>query len=158
MTHKTAGRRKQRPNPHAHPVAAAMATNRMRSHLRTVGIEVFMTNDGEPAPGLLSHLCWIIGIGAEIAAHITPGSEPARRQHTVLRNLVHIAAEGCTWRADLAEAIWEAALEANDLLIKHPSTGLAMVPGADHLAARVKAGQVRMSDIAGAEIYQGATH
>lgn len=151
---KTAGRRRlQRPNTSAHPVAIAIAANRMRNHLRTVGIELFMTGDGDSATGLLSHLGWIVGIGAEIAVQTAPGSEIARRQHMVLRNLVHMAADGCTWRAALAEPVWAAALEANDLMVKHPTVGVAVAPGADELAERIRSGLARMSDIAGAEIY-----
>lgn len=157
--HKPASRRGRRPATSlAHPVAAAVAVARMRNHMRTVGIELFMTDDAQPAAGLVSHLAWIIGMGAEISAQTAPGSEAARRQHMVLRNLVHMATEGCTWRAALAEPIWAAALEAHDLLTKHPSRGLAIVASADFLAERVKSGQIRMSDIAGAEIYQGAAH
>lgn len=140
----------------AHPVATAVAISRMRNHMRTVGIEVFMTQDGDEARGLLSHLAWVIGMGSEISAHLGPGSDQARRLHITLRNLVHLACHGCTWRADLAEPIWSAALESNDLLIKHPSIGLAVGPGADYLAERIKSGQVRMTDIAGAEIYKEA--
>ncbi|WP_422015224.1 hypothetical protein [Roseateles sp.] len=135
-----------------------MATNRMRNHLRTVGIELFMTSDGETARGLVSHLAWIVGIGAEIAANTAPGSDLARRQHAMLRNLVQIATEGCAWRAALAEQIWTAAQEGHDLMVRHPTLGLAVLAGADHLAARVAAGDVCISDVAGAEIYREAAH
>ena len=145
-----------RAHPHSHPVATAMAAARMRNHMRTVGIELFMTNDGEEARGLVSHLAWIIAMGAEISANRLPGSDVAKRQHCVLRNLVQIATEGCTWRASLAEAIWAAALEANGLLMQHPTTGLAVQAGADQLADSIKAGSVRMADVAGAEIYTAA--
>ncbi|PZP30468.1 MAG: hypothetical protein DI603_15200 [Roseateles depolymerans] len=138
------------------PVATAMAVSRMRSHMRTVGIALFLTDDGAEARGLVSHLAWIIGMGAEISANRLPGSDVAKRQHIVLRNLVHIATEGCAWRASLAEAIWAAALEANGLLMKYPTTGLAVQAGADQLADSIKAGSVRMADVAGAEIYGAA--
>ncbi len=143
-----------RANPHANPVAIAMAAARMRSHLRTVGIELFMTGDGEQATGLVSHLAWIIGMGAEIAANLMPGNDVAKRQHMVLRNLVQIATEGCTWRSSLAEPVWDAALEANRLLMAHPTIGLAVQAGADSLADSIKTGSVRMADVAGAEIYR----
>lgn len=155
---KTAGRRHhRRADPSSHPVATAVAANRMRNHLRTVGIELFMTGDGERATGLLSHLGWIVGLGAEIAAQTSPGSEIAERQLTVLRNLVQMATEGSSWRAALAEPIWAAALEANELLVKHPAKGLAIAPSADYLAERIKTGQARMSDIAGADASQVVT-
>lgn len=150
----SAGRRNdRRPNPHANPVATAMAIHRMRTHMRTIGISMFMTADGEKATGLVSHLAWIVGIGAEIAASTAPGGDLARRQHAMLRNLVQIAVDGCAWRMALAEQLWAAAQEAHGLMVKHPTLGQRLIPGADYLAARIKDGQVRMSDVAGAEIY-----
>ena len=55
---------------HSHPVATAVAKARMASHMTTVSIAVYMAADGEPARDLLSHLGWVIGIGAEIAAAV----------------------------------------------------------------------------------------
>lgn len=153
----SAGRRDhRRPHPHNNPVATAMAVHRMRTHLRTIGISMFMTADGEPAAGLVSHLAWILGIGSEIAANTSPGSDAARRQHTMLRNLVQIAVDGCNWRAALTEQLWAAAQEANALMVQHPAIGQAMIPGADYLAERIKAGEVCMSDVAGVEVYAPA--
>ncbi|MDH0866478.1 hypothetical protein [Mitsuaria sp. GD03876] len=135
-------------------VAHAVARNTMRSHARSVGIVIFLTQDGDHAKGLLSHLTWIIGMGAEIALQVVEGSVTARRQHTVLRNLVQLAIADCRWRADLAEPIWAAVEEARDLMMAHPNAAVVAVAGADFLSARVRSGTVRMDDVAGAEIYQ----
>jgi hypothetical protein len=139
-------------------VANAVARATMRSHVRSVGIELFLTKEGEQAKGLLSHLAWIVGMGAEIALQELEGSETARHQHTVLRNLVQLAVNDCRWRAVLAEPIWAAVQEASELLMRFPLAGLRAQAGADFLAARVRTGAVLLDDVAGVELYQGAVN
>ena len=138
-------------------VAHAVARNTMRGHVRTVGIELFLTRDGDQAKGLLSHLAWIVGMGAEISLQVMEDSPTARHQHTVLRNVLQLAINDCRWRADLAEPIWAAVQEASELLMAHPATALSVQAGAEFLAERVRSGAVRMADVAGAEIYQTRT-
>lgn len=158
MQHASRSRAPSRVRPTGNLVANAVARATMRSHGRTVGIELFLTNEGEQAKGLLAHLAWIVGMGAEIALQELEGSETARRQHTVLRNLVQLAVNDCRWRAVLAEPIWAAVQEASELLMRFPLAGLRAQAGADFLAARVRAGAVQVDDVAGVELCQGAVN
>ena len=41
-----------------------------------------------------------------------------------------------------------------EVLLKHPDLGLQFVTSGDFIAAKVKAGQISLDDVAGAEIYQ----
>lgn len=137
----------------SHPVAATVALNRMRNHLRTVGIEIFLMQEGENARGLLSHLGWMIGLGAEIAATVTPHSPQARTLHGALRTLLQTVVDGATWRSDQAEPLWQAASQSQQLLVDHPQVGMAAQASADYLAQRIKDGTACMADVAGAEVY-----
>ena len=72
----------------SHPVAIAVAKQAMAEHMTTIGISIYLMADGEPTRDLLSHLGWVIGIGAEIAAIKTPGSAQAKRLHAALRTAI----------------------------------------------------------------------
>lgn len=138
----------------SNPIAVAMAKHKMRSHLRTISIEIFLLQEGEFAKGLIAHIAWVIGLGAEIAAQTNPGSAQAKRLHSMLRNVVQLAIDGCTWRVELAEPIHQASQAAGDLLMKHADLAMACVPDADYIASRIDNAEIQMSDIAGAEVYQ----
>lgn len=138
----------------SHPVARAIALARMRSHMTTVGVDIYLRTEGEASLDLLSHLAWLIGIGAEIAANVAPGQLEARRLHGALRSVIQMAAAGGAWKSALATTLHKAADDAKALLVKHPDLGLQFVPSGDFIAAKVKAGQVSLDDVAGAEIYQ----
>lgn len=134
------------------PVATAVALQRMHSHMTTVSIAIYMTQEGEPARDLLSHLGWLLGIGAEIAATVKPGMPEAKRLHAALRTVIQMGIDNA-WQASQAEAVYVAANESKALLIAHASIGLDLIASADWLASRIRAGQARLSDVAGAEIY-----
>jgi hypothetical protein len=144
----------------SHPVATAVAKAQMASHMTTVSIAVYMTTDGEPARDLLSHLGWVIGIGAEIAAAVAPGLAQAKRLHAALRTVVQLSMDNA-WQAVQAGVLSDAATEASELLIAHPHVGVEQISSGDYIAARVRDGIARLSDVAGAEIYstepKGAT-
>lgn len=141
---------------HSHPVATAVAKARMASHMTTVGIAVYMTADGEPARDLLSHLGWIIGIGAEIAAEVAPGLPQAKRLHAALRTVIQLSMDNA-WQAVQAGVLADAANEASALLIAHPGIGVEQISSGDYIAARIRDGVARLTDVAGAEIYAGAS-
>lgn len=141
---------------HSHPVATAVANARMASHMTTVSIAVYMTADGEPARDLLSHLGWVIGIGAEIAAAVAPGHPQAKRLHAALRTVVQLSTDNA-WQAAQAGVLADAANEASALLIAHPGIGVEQISSGDYIAARIRDGVARLTDVAGAEIYAGAS-
>jgi len=116
---------------HSHPVATAVAKARMASHMTTVGIAVYMTADGEPARDLLSHLGWVIGIGAEIAAEVAPGLPQAKRLHAALRTVIQLSMDNA-WQAAQAGVLSDAANEASAGVARAVS---ALVIGATARAA-----------------------
>ncbi|WP_436300794.1 hypothetical protein [Variovorax paradoxus] len=130
----------------------AIAKAQMASHMTTVGISIYLTADGEPARDLLAHLGWVIGIGAEIAALVAPGLAQAKRLQAALRTIVHMSIDGA-WHAAQARVLSDAATEASQLLIAHPHIGVDQISSGDYIAARIRDGVARLSDVAGAEIY-----
>lgn len=137
----------------AHPVASAIALQRMRGHLTTVCIAIYLADDGQADLELLSHLGWVIGIGAEIAAQRSPDTAEARRLHAALRTVVAMSVDGGAWQSSQAPALDSACNAALALFTAHPNQGLDLIPSADWLASRIRDGQARLTDVAGAEIY-----
>jgi hypothetical protein len=134
------------------PVATAVALQRMSSHMTTVSIDIYLTADGEPARDLLSHLGWLIALGAEISATVKPGMPEAKRLHAALRTVIQMSVDNA-WQSSQAGTLDVAANESKALLIAHASIGLDLIASADWLASRIRDGQARLSDVAGAEIY-----
>ncbi|SDZ71261.1 hypothetical protein SAMN05518854_11751 [Variovorax sp. YR266] len=134
------------------PVATAVALQRMSSHMTTVSIDIYLTSDGEPARELLSHLGWLIALGAEISATVKPGMPEAKRLHAALRTVIQMSMDNA-WQSSQAGTLDIAANESKALLIAHASIGLDLIASADWLASRIRDGQARLSDVAGAEIY-----
>ncbi len=138
-------------------VAAAVALQRMHSHMTTVSIAIYMAEDNTPNAELLSHLGWMLGIGAEIAAQVQPGTPDAKRLHAALRTVIAMSVDGGTWQGSQAPTIDQACNESLALFTTYPSQGLDLITGADWLAARIRDGQARLSDVAGAELYSNST-
>ncbi|SCX52811.1 hypothetical protein [Variovorax sp. EL159] len=134
------------------PVATAVALQRMSSHMTTVSIDIYLTQNDEPARDLLSHLGWLIALGAEISATVKPGMPEAKRLHAALRTVIQMSIDNA-WQSSQAGTLDVAANEAKALLIAHASLGLELIASADWLASRIRDGQARLSDVAGAEIY-----
>lgn len=136
-------------------VGDAVAIARMRKHLTTVRIGIYLADAGPVDRDLLSSLGWVIGMGAEIAATVAPGEPAARRLHAALRTLVQMSVDD-DWNPGQAAVMEAAAQEAHELLIQHAAVGLPLVPSADWLGASIRDGTLRLSHIAGAEIYSPA--
>lgn len=136
----------------SHPVATAVAKKLMASQMTTISIAVYMTADGEPARDLLSHLGWVVAIGAEIAAAVEPGRAQAKRLHAALRTVIKLSIDNA-WQAGQAGVLSDAATEASELLIAHPHIGIEQIPSGDYIASRIRDGVAHLTDVAGAEIY-----
>ena len=137
---------------HSHPVATAVAKQLMAEHMTTISISIYLMSDGEPPRDLLSHLGWIIGIGAEIAAVKTPGAAQAKRLHAALRTVIAMG-ETNAWQSSQAPTLSDAADEAKSLLIGNAGLASRLLPDAEWIAARIRDGIARLSDVAGAELY-----
>lgn len=148
--------RSRREQAHASPVALAIAREKMRRHMVTFGIEIFLTDDGAPAAELLAHLGWVLAIGAEIAALVAPGTADAKRLHAALRTVIQLSTQGGRWQAALAGVLQLAADQANGLMVAHPMQGVDLIDAADYIASRIRAGTATLADVAGHEIYAAA--
>lgn len=121
--------------------------------LTRIGIRAYMTQDGEHDVDLLALLAVLIGIGAEIAHKVTGDSVPTRRMHAALRAIVQMSVDGGAWVAAQTKVLHDAAQLASSSFDTHPDLGLTYFTGAQELGDKIRAGTARMSDVAGAEIY-----
>ncbi|RZI81278.1 MAG: hypothetical protein EOP38_19795 [Rubrivivax sp.] len=147
-------RRSQADLARCHPIAKAMALNHMHQHMVRVRLQIFTREHDEPARELLAHLGWLLGIGAEVAANVAPGTHQAKRLHAALRMVVDMARSGARWQAHLAAHLDTEAQAAHQLMVAHPEVAQQLIAGADYLSSRISAGTVTLDDVAGADVYQ----
>lgn len=155
MTHRHMTRRFGRQDKLAlrSPVARAIVLRRMRAAIRDLGVAIYLLPDGERDPDMLAAIAWGIGVGAEIAANVMPGSSTAKRLHAALRTVVALSESGGHWQSSQAGPLLDAMEQAQQLLVAHPHVGQSVMGCADHLAERIRHGTARLSDVAGAELY-----
>lgn len=152
-----AQRRAQRTrNAFAHPIGHAVAKQQMAEHMTTIGLEIFLADDGTPQRELLAHLGWMVGIGCEVTAATAPGSPEARALHAALRTIVQMSVDDA-WQHAQAPVLYDAAEASKALLIAHSALAFQFMGGGDWIAARIRAGTASLSDVAGAELYATPT-
>ena len=146
---------------HRNPVARALARQavadalvEMKKHLTRVGIQAYLTDDGEQAPALLGDLALVLGVGAEIGMAKVPDAPETRRMHAAPRAVLHMGCNGQRWQLAQAAVLHEAATLAVTAFEACPALGITMFPGACQLAHEIRNGTARMDAVAGAEIYQ----
>ena len=138
--------------------AKGQALNDMRTALTEVQLHIYGLPDGDrtdKALHLLSHIAWLIGMGAELSHHRAPGSPEARRLHGALRQVVDLCLRppGYTWRNQHATALELAAIDSHAMLLALPEISLQLLPGAEYLSNRIRSRTLIAADVAGAEIY-----
>jgi hypothetical protein len=156
---RTLPRRSYKPKAEAlgmtHPIGAAIAIARIRSTLRTLQLHLHLIEDGADAREVLPDTAWLLGIGCEVAlAHQQPD---LRVLHGALRSVLQMAVQGQRWNAALALAVDHALQRSQELFEQHLHTACSVQEGARWLADRIQRGTVQMTDVAGAELYSGAT-
>jgi len=152
-----AQRRAQRTrNAFAHPIGHAVAKQQMAKHMTTIGLEIFLADDGTPQRELLAHLGWMVAIGCEVAAATAPGSPEARGLHAALRTVVQMSVDDA-WQNAQAPVLNDAAEASKALLIAHYGLAFQFMTGADWIAAGIRAGTASLADLAGAELYAQPT-
>lgn len=137
-----------------HPIASAIATQKLQKQFRGIRTRIYALQDGDDAVSLLTELAWLVGVGAEIAHATEPASPLTRRLHGALRQIVQMSAAGGLWQTAVAAPMYDAAMDAQALLFKHPCIGLDMAPGATRLSTLIEHRRASLADIAGAELYQ----
>ena len=83
-----------------------------------------------------------------------PGSPLAKQLHAALRTVLQMSADGARWQAAQAGVLEQAAQEAQRLAINHAHLAERLVPDADWIASRIRAGTATIADVAGAEVYR----
>lgn len=141
------------------PVKAAVAIEQQRQLTMNLGVLVALADDGQEHRELLANLAAVIGVGAEIAAHVYQGQPLARRLHGTLRSITHMALDGCIWKQAHARVIVEDLETAHQLAQAFPQVGLAAAPACQALSRDILNDRLHRDAIAGAEIYreEGAT-
>ena len=158
MTRKTCNRR---PMPQASPVGRAVARAQagkslaeFDAYMRKISLKVYLADDGEHNPHLLASLAFALGVGAGVAVHLAPDEPETRRIHAALRTVVQMSVNGGHWNASQAKILHEAAELAKVAFTTYPHAGAEIFEAASYLSNRVLTGTARMSDVAGAELYQ----
>lgn len=152
--HKTQRRHTRRMPNASNPVAAALARERMRAQMRDFLIAIYLAPDGAEERELLAHLGWLLAMGAEVLAQTAPHSLAAKRAHGDLRTVLQMAESGARWQAVHAGVMADAAQRAKDATIKHADLALHLTTDADWIAARIRDGVAKVTDVAGAEVYR----
>ena len=137
------------------PVLRAVVTEGMRKTLADIAIKAHLTPDGEVDRFLIAEFAFVIGLGAEVAIAMQD-EQRARRLHSALRTLLGMSVNGGRWQAAQSARMYELACEANKLAIDNVDVALPRYVGARNLSDAIAAGNARMEDVAGVEIYAEA--
>ncbi len=138
------------------PILRAVVIEGMRKTLRDIALKGHLTPDGGIDPILIAEYAFVIGLGAEVSIAMGDDEARTRRLHSALRTLVGMSVNGGRWQAAQSARMYELACEANKLAIDNVDLAIPRYPGATHLSDAIAAGKARMSDVAGAEIYESA--
>ncbi|ABM37585.1 hypothetical protein [Polaromonas naphthalenivorans] len=145
---------------HASPVGRAViareeidSVTELMTYMTSVSTRIYFTLDGERDPKLLANLALVLGVGAEVALALVPHHPEAKRLHAALRTVLQFSVDGGRWQSSQAKILHEAAQLATEVFLERSTLGTLFFPGAFELAEKVRNGTARMSDVAGAEVY-----
>ena len=145
---------------HASPVGRAViakeevdCVTELMTCMTNVSTRIYFTLDGERDTKLLANLALVLGVGTEVALALVPHHPETKRLHAALRTVLQFSVDGGRWQSSQAKVLHEAAQLATEVFLKRPVFGTRAFPGAFELAEKVRNGAARMSDVAGAEIY-----
>lgn len=145
---------------HASPVGRAVIAKEeldsvaeLMTSVTGISTRVYFTVHGECDRLLLSHLVLVLGVGAEVALALAKHHPESKRLHAAVRTVVQMSVDGGRWNSTQAKILHEAAQLATEAFLAQPTLGARAFPGVFELAAKVKNGTARMSDVAGPEIY-----
>lgn len=132
---------------------AAKTLAEFDAYVRKINLLVYLTDDGAPCADLLARLALALGVGAELGIQLEPNNPDSRRMHAALRAVVQMSVNGGKWQASQAKVLHEAAELAKTAFITYPHASAGLLKSAGDLSRRIRAGTARMSDVAGAEVY-----
>jgi len=148
---------------HASPVGRAIiqkeevdSVAELMTTMTSLNVLVYMTQNGERDTKLLANLVLVLAVGTEVALALVPNHPQTKRLHAALRTVVAMSVDSGRWQSSQAKLLHETAQLASEVFLERPTLGARAFPGAFELAEKVRAGTARMSDVAGAEIYNTA--
>lgn len=136
------------------PVARAVAADKLRKSLEDSSLRAHFTDDGQEARKLLSDYAFILGLGLETSFSLNDDLDRTKRIHSGLRTVLGMSVDGGKWIASQTVRLHLLAMEATTLAINHMELSMPAYELACSLSARVGLGIAKLSDVAGAEIYQ----
>lgn len=126
----------------------------LMEYMTAISVQIYMTPDGERDTKLLANLALVLSIGTEIALALVPDHGQTKQMHAALRTVMQFSClDGGRWQSAQAKRLHEAAKLASDVFLERPVFGTTFFQSAFDLAQKVRNGTARMSDVAGAEIY-----
>lgn len=135
----------------ASPVARAIARREvlaMQATVRGLALACMYAEHGSEQRELLANVAFIVGVGAEVAAVVPVAGDNREGLHQALAEVVRMACDGARWDADWAAQLSLALEVSAEVMLQDPVHATAVAPGAQGLAADVRAGRVRMDAVA----------
>ena len=121
--------------------------------MTSINVRVYLTPEGERDHKLLGCLALMLTLGTQIGIWTDRQSPETKKIHAALRAVIQLSADGGQWKTAQAKALHEAAQLALALFLAHEPMGEQALEFGYWLASRVRCGTARLSDVAGAEIY-----
>ena len=137
------------------PVAQAIARREvlaMQGTVRGLALECMYAEHGSEQRELLANVAFIVGVGAEVAAVVPVAGDNREGLHQALTVVVRMACDGARWDAGWAAQLSLALEVSAEVMLQDAVHATAVAPGAQGLAADVRAGRVRMDAVAPLEL------
>ena len=144
------GRRKKREEEYAKIVRELQDFD---AEIRDIAIKIYVAEDGEHCPELLSRITKILAIGAHVGANVARKSNSMKKMHAALRMVVQLSIDGNKWKYAFASIFNEAMQIAKAAFLSYPTVAATVFADADRLAMDVRLGRADMKAVAGAELY-----
>lgn len=135
----------------ASPVARAIARREvmaMHATVRGLALACMYAEHGSEQRELLANVAFIVGVGAEVAAVVPVAGDNRAGLHQALAEVVRMACDGARWDTGWAVQLSLALEVSAEVMLQDAAHATAVVPGAQGLAADVRAGRVRMDAVA----------
>ena len=139
----------------ASPVARAIARREvlaMQATVRGLALACMYAEHGSEQRELLANVAFIVGVGAEVAAVVPVAGDNRAGLHQALAEVVRMACDGARWDAGWAAQLSLALEVSAEVMLQDAVHATAVAPGAQGLAADVRAGRVRMDAVAPLEL------
>ena len=124
----------------------------MQATVRGLALACMYADHGCEQRELLANVAFIVGVGAEVAAVVQVTGDNRAGLHQALAEVVRMACDGARWDAGWAAQLSLALEVSAEVMLQDAVRATAVAPGAQELAADVRAGRVRMDAVAPLEL------